>query len=119
MSIVIDDRWEPFRFFSLAPTHPQEVILIVNKRDDPSKTQQTPVSLDESSKASATSVSPRAVRQRERSGVETDDDDLLAQMEKLLDGSAPGVGEEELLKEKIIEARLIAQRNVHLATSSR
>lgn len=59
------------------------------------------------------------MRQRERSGVETDDDDLLAQMEKLLDRSAPGVGEEELLKEKIIEARLIAQRNVRLTTSSR
>ena len=102
-------------FFSLAlaPTHPQEVILIVNKRDDTPKTQQTPASLEESSKASATSVSPRAVRQRERSGVETDDDDLLAQMEKLLDGQTPGVGEDELLKEKIIEARLIAQRKAH------
>jgi len=90
------------------PSHPQEVILIVNKREDTSKTQQTPGSIDETPKISTTTISPKPIRQRERSGVETDDDELIAQIQKLIDNNS-GIGEEELLKEKIIEARLIAQ----------
>ena len=95
--------------FSLAPSHPQEVILIVNKREDTSKTQQTPGSIDDTPKISAVPMSPKPIRQRERSGVETDDDELLAQIQKLIDTN-PTIGGEELLKEKILEARLIAQR---------
>ena len=53
-------------------------------------------------------MSPKPIRQRERSGVETDDDELLAQIQKLIDTN-PTIGGEELLKEKILEARLIAQ----------
>jgi hypothetical protein len=85
------------------------VILIVNKRDETSQIQQTPNSNDETSKVSTVTISPRPVRQRERSGAETDDDDLLLQMEQLLNGNTIGVGDDELLKEKIIEARLIDQ----------
>jgi hypothetical protein len=82
--------------------------LIVNKREDTSKTQQTPGSIDETPKISTGPISPKPIRQRERSGVETDDDELLAQIQKLIDTN-PTIGGEELLKEKIIEARLIAQ----------
>ncbi len=95
-------------FFLLAPSHPQEVILIVNKRAETSKNQQTPGSIDDTPKMSTVPISPKPIRQRERSGVETDDDELLAQIQKLIDNNS-GIGEEELLKEKIIEARLIAQ----------
>jgi len=97
-----------FFFFFSAPSHPQEVILIVNKRAETSKIPQTPGSIDETSKISTVPISPKPIRQRERSGVETDDDELLAQIQKLIDSNA-GIGEEELLKEKILEARLIAQ----------
>ncbi|CAF0761880.1 unnamed protein product [Adineta ricciae] len=90
------------------PSHQPEVILIVNKRDDASKHQQTPSTADETTKTTPGPISPKPVRQRERSGVETDDDDLLAQIQRAMDGT-PGVFEEELLKEKIIEARLIAR----------
>lgn len=92
----------------LAPSHPQEVILIVNKREDLSKSHQTPCSLDDTPKISTSSISPKPIRQRERSGVETDDDEFLAQVQKLLE-SNPTINEEEFLKEKIIEARLLAQ----------
>ena len=91
------------------------MILIVNKRDETPKSQPTPGSIDEPSKASTAAISPRLIRQRERSGVETDDDELLGQIQTILDHNA-GVGEEDLLKEKIIEARLIAQREFPLAT---
>jgi hypothetical protein len=91
-----------FLLFS-APSHQPEVILIVNKREE--KTLQTP---DDAPKVSTIPISPKPVRQRERSGVETDDDELLAQIQKILNSNA-NIGEEELLKEKIIEARLIAQ----------
>ncbi len=94
--------------FFPAPSHPQEVILIVNKREDASKTQQTPGSIDETPKISTGLISPKPIRQRERSGVESDDDELIAQIQKLIDSNS-GIGEEELLKEKILEARLIAQ----------
>jgi hypothetical protein len=90
------------------PSHAQEVILIVNKREDASKTQQTPGSIDETPKISTGLISPKPIRQRERSGVESDDDELIAQIQKLIDSNS-GIGEEELLKEKILEARLIAQ----------
>lgn len=97
------------KYFVLAPSHSQEVILIVNKREESSKTQQTPNSTDETThKVSTVPMSPKPIRQRERSGVETDDDELLAQIQKLIENNS-GIGEEELLKEKIIEARLIAQ----------
>lgn len=113
--VTIDTKQiSKLRSLLLAPTHPQEVILIVNKREDLSKTQQTPGSADETPKISTTSISPKPIRQRERSGVETDDDELLAQVQKLLD-SNPTVGEEEeFLKEKIVEARLLVQRKVQI-----
>jgi len=97
--------------FLSAPSHPQEVILIVNKREDTSKIQQTPGSIDDTPKISTVPISPKPIRQRERSGVETDDDELIAHIQKLIDSNSAigGGGEEELLKEKIIEARLIAQ----------
>jgi hypothetical protein len=97
-----------FVFCLSASSHQPEVILIDNKREETFKTQQTPGSVDEAFKVSTTPISPKPVRQRERSGVETDDDELLAQIQKVIDSNA-GIGEEELLKEKIIEARLIAQ----------
>ena len=85
------------------------MILIVNKRDETPKSQPTPGSIDEPSRASTAAISPRLIRQRERSGVETDDDELLGQIQTILEHNA-GVVEEDLLKEKIMEARLIAQR---------
>ena len=89
------------------PPHPQEVILIVNKREDSSKTQSVPTTNDDSSK---TTFSPKPVRQRERSGVETDDDELIEQIRKLVEThSIQNKEHEEFLKEKIIEARLLAQ----------
>ena len=96
---------------SVAPTHPQEVILIVNKREETSKIQQTPASTDENNKVSATPMSPRPTRQRERSGVETDDDELLGQIEKIKqESSGSPINDDEILKEKILEARLITRR---------
>jgi hypothetical protein len=112
LSQTSKDLFEILKFilclFPSAPSHPQEVILIVNKREDTSKTQQTPGSIDDTPKISTVPISPKSIRQRERSGVETDDDELLAQIQKLIDTN-PTIGGEELLKEKIIEARLIAQ----------
>ena len=64
--------------------------------------------MDETTKTTPGPLSPKPVRQRERSGVETDDDDLLAHIQRAMDGTS-GVSQEELLKEKIIEARLIAR----------
>ncbi|CAF1088924.1 unnamed protein product [Rotaria magnacalcarata] len=89
-------------------SHQPEVILIVNKREETSKTQQTPVSHDETPKLSNIPISPKPVRQREQSGVETDDDELISHIHKILDSNA-GVPEEELLKEKIAEARILAR----------
>ncbi|CAF1070850.1 unnamed protein product [Rotaria sordida] len=89
-------------------SHQPEVILIVNKREEPSKTQQIPGSNDEIPKVSTVPLSPKPVRQREQSGVETDDDELLGQIQKIFDNNA-GIAEEELLKEKITEARLLAR----------
>jgi len=87
----------------------QEVILIVNKRDETPKVLQTPILQEDSNKVSAAPISPRPIRQRERSGVETDDDELLAQVQQILHGQTTSIAEDDLLKEKIIEARLIAQ----------
>ncbi|CAF3525528.1 unnamed protein product [Adineta steineri] len=95
-------------FSQSTPSHQPEVILIVNKREETSKTQQTPGTSDDIPKLSTNAISPKPIRQRERSGVETDDDELLAQIQKVIDSNA-GIIEDELLKEKIIEARLIAQ----------
>ncbi len=105
-----------FVFCLSASAHQPEVILIVNKREETFKNQQTPGSVDEASKVSTAPISPKPVRQRERSGVETDDDELLAQIQKVIDSNA-GIGEEELLKEKIIEARLIAQCKFYFIVS--
>ncbi|UJR26460.1 hypothetical protein I4U23_007790 [Adineta vaga] len=93
---------------STPSSNQSEVILIVNKREETSKNQQTPGSIDEVSKTTSGPMSPRPIRQRERSGVETDDDELLAQIQRAID-SNNSISEEELLREKIIEARLIAQ----------
>lgn len=86
------------------------MILIVNKRDETPKVLQTPILQEDSNKVSAAPISPRPIRQRERSGVETDDDELLAQVQQILHGQTTSIAEDDLLKEKIIEARLIAQR---------
>ena len=40
--------------------------------------------------------------------METDDDEFLAQIQKLIETN-PNINEEEFLKEKILEARLLAQ----------
>ena len=93
--------------FSVA-SHQPEVILIVNKREETSKTQTIPGSIDETPKISTGPVSPKPARQRERSGIETDDDELLAQVQSILDNN-DGIGEYELLKEKIIETRRLVR----------
>lgn len=103
-------------FFSFqAPTHPQEVILIVNRREELSKNQQTTGSIDENNKPSTTTISPKPTRQRERSAVETDDDELLAQLEKFkLESNGPTANDDEFIREKIIETRLLARRKENL-----
>ncbi|CAF3333802.1 unnamed protein product [Rotaria sp. Silwood1] len=89
-------------------SHQPEVILIVNKREETSKTQQIPGSNEEIPKVSTVPISPKPIRQREQSGVETDDDELLGQIQKIFENNA-GIAEEELLREKITEARLLAR----------
>ncbi|CAF3343979.1 unnamed protein product [Rotaria sp. Silwood1] len=89
-------------------SHQPEVILIVNKREETSKTQQIPGLNEEIPKASTVPISPKPIRQREQSGVETDDDELLGQIQKIFENNA-GIAEEELLREKITEARLLAR----------
>lgn len=93
----------------VVPSHQPEVILIVNKREETTKSQQTSGSNDETIKQSNAPISPKPVRQREQSGVETDDDELLGHIQKMLETN-PGASEEELLKEKITEARILARR---------